>query len=1049
MQKISALIFSIFTIINVTAQTDKIIDNYPIRNIGPAAMSGRITAIAVPRNTANINYKNTIYIGAASGGVWKSVNGGISWNPIFDDQDIQSIGAISIDPNNANIIYVGTGEGNPRNSHNSGKGIYKSLDAGKTWKLIGLENTKTIHRIIVNPQNSNQIFVAAMGSIWGPNDERGIFKSNDGGATWQKVLYTNSTSGCAELVMDETNPNKLIANMYDFQRKPYTYRSGGNGSGLYISHDGGLNWTKLTNKNGLPEGILGRMGIAISQSNPNKVYALIESSSTAFYRSLDGGNSWSKMTQNPNMGNRPFYYSEIYCDPKNENRVFSIWSQVSKSEDGGKNWDILADWGHIHPDHHAFYIHPDDPKFMINGNDGGLNISYDGGQTWRFAENIPVGQFYHINIDNQIPYNVYGGLQDNGSWVGPGFLFKHGGIQNHNWQELLYGDGFDVAPLENNSNEGYAMYQGGNVYHYNLKSQKTAFIKPVHPNGINLRFNWNTALSLIPQKPNSLYLGSQFLHVSHNNGASWEIISPDLTTNDTSKLHQAQSGGLTIDATGAENYCTIIAIAPSPIYPEKDILIGTDDGQIQITNDGGKNWKNLTSNVIGLPKHAWIPYIFIDTINNPLSLGNKGKSSVWETYWLIANNYRQNDWKPYLFKSNDGGKTWQNMISSEVKGHCLSVLVNPKNHQIVFLGTDQGLYVSFNGGINWKKWKKLPSCPVQDLKFQNIENDLVIGTFGRGIWIIDDITALQKLNQHQDFQKPIQILSVNHGYCQEFNQPQGMRFGADGVWNAPNKPYGSNINLFVNKKSTDKKIELIGKIYNDQNTLIRTHKFNFDSSGFYRFQWRMIEDGFYFPTNQNIKKDETLPAGRNVEPGKYKIVISDKNNFKDSAITEVIYPNQTYNAQYYSSQTKILIEFKSIVNKAFEAYEGLKTMEQNINKISEYKWQNDTFKVHFDRIKKASNDSIILLKNLFMMPDEITYYEEATVRLNNLLELANGLIFQSSDINNNAKIAVQNAKIETEKICNRINNFVSTTWNPLMERVKKETILVVPTIKTY
>ena len=326
MQRIFGFVFALFATLTLSAQIDKIIDNYPIRNIGPAAMSGRITAIAVPRNTATINFKNTIYIGAASGGVWKSTNAGISWNPIFDEQDIQSIGSIAIDPNNANIIYVGTGEGNPRNSHNSGKGIYKSLDAGKTWKCIGLEATKTIHRIVINPLNSNQIYVAAMGSVWGPNEDRGVFKSNDGGQTWQKVLYTNSTTGCAELILDINNPNKIIANMYDFQRKPYTYRSGGNGGGLYVSNDGGSNWTKLSSKNGLPEGNLGRIGIAISSSNPDRIYALIESKNTAFYRSNDGGTNWFKTSQNPNIGNRPFYYSEIYVDPKNENRVYFSWS---------------------------------------------------------------------------------------------------------------------------------------------------------------------------------------------------------------------------------------------------------------------------------------------------------------------------------------------------------------------------------------------------------------------------------------------------------------------------------------------------------------------------------------------------------------------------------------------------------------------------------------------------------------------------------------------------------------------------------------------------
>ena len=320
--------------------------------------------------------------------------------------------------------------------------------------------------------------------------------------------------------------------------------------------------------------------------------------------------------------------------------------------------------------------------------------------------------------------------------------------------------------------------------------------------------------------------------MSHNKGGTWEIISPDLTTNDTSKLHQAQSGGLTIDATGAENYCTILSIAPNPLNPEKEIIIGTDDGQVQQTIDGGKSWSNLSGNIKGLPKNAWIPFIFLDTKNN---------------IWVVANNYRQNDWNPYLFRSIDGGTTWQSMITPTVKGHCLSITVDPQNHQLVFLGTDQGLYVSFNGGTTWKKWKKFPSCPVQDLKIQTTENDLVIGTFGRGIWIMDDISALRKLTTEISFTKNIQILGTNHGYIFDYNQPNGMRFGADAVWNAPNKPYGCNLNIYLNKKSEDKKIELTGRVYNSTNQLIRTHKFSYDSSGFYRISWRMIEDGFYFP----------------------------------------------------------------------------------------------------------------------------------------------------------------------------------------------------------
>ena len=438
---------------NESNEFEAVMRHIPKRNIGPGAMSGRVTALAMPRKgaLASVN-RNVIYAGTASGGVWKSVDGGIGWSPIFDEMDVQSIGSLAVDPLNPSVIYVGTGEGNPRNSHNSGKGLYKSIDAGKTWKCVGLESTKTIHRIAINPQNPAQLWVAAMGSVWGGNVDRGVYRSDDGGSTWQKVLYVNATTGCAELVIDPLNPQKLYASMWDFERKPWTFRSGKastvngaekkgpekgdpSGSGLYISYDGGKTWKRSGVKEGMPKGDIGRIGLAVAPSSPNRVYAFIESAETAVYRSDNGGDQWYKVSTEGNAGNRPFYYAELYVDPSNENRVYSIWSQIARSEDGGKHWDILADWGHIHPDHHAFYVHPDDPKYIINGNDGGLNISYDGGQNWRYAENIPVGQFYHVDVDDQEPYNVYGGLQDNGSWYGPAYHWVEGGIKNSEWQE--------------------------------------------------------------------------------------------------------------------------------------------------------------------------------------------------------------------------------------------------------------------------------------------------------------------------------------------------------------------------------------------------------------------------------------------------------------------------------------------------------------------------------------------------------------------------------------------------------------------------------------
>ncbi|VAW11836.1 FIG00930253: hypothetical protein, partial [hydrothermal vent metagenome] len=375
------------------------------RSVGPAGMSGRITAIDVVNDQPNI-----IYVGAASGGVWKSESEGINWKPIFDKENIQAIGAITIQQSNPDVIWVGTGEGNPRNSLNGGYGIYKSIDGGKNWKLMGLQKTRNIHRIIVDKNNPNTVYVAAIGSPWGEHPDRGVFKTSDGGVTWEKILFVNNKTGAADLVVDSSNPNKLVAAMWEHRRKPYTFNSGGEGSGLYITYDGGKNWEKKTDKDGLPKGNLGRIGLAISQSNPKVVYALIEAKKNALYKSVDGGFKWSKINDNSSgrgskgIGNRPFYYSDLFVDPQNENRLYTVFTNVNYSIDGGKSFkQLMPAYGTnvgVHPDHHAWWIHPSNPSFMIDGNDGGLNITKDKGKTWRFVENLPVGQFYHINVDN-------------------------------------------------------------------------------------------------------------------------------------------------------------------------------------------------------------------------------------------------------------------------------------------------------------------------------------------------------------------------------------------------------------------------------------------------------------------------------------------------------------------------------------------------------------------------------------------------------------------------------------------------------------------------
>jgi len=529
----------------VTGQkTDmSLFDGIKPRNIGPGGMSGRVTAFAVdPRN------ENVFYVGTASGGLWKTLNAGTTFTPIFDNEAVASIGALAVDPQRPDIVWAGTGEGNPRNSVTGGYGIYKSLDGGRTWKCMGLELTRYIHRIIVDPVNPDVIYAGAIGNPWAPHTERGFYRSTDGGLTWSRLLFTNETSGVADMVMDPSNPGKIFVAMWDHQRWPWFFRSSSEGSGLWLTRNGGDTFEKVSG--GLPEEV-GRIGLAIARSNPDYVYAYVESRPSAIYRSTDGGVNWEKRGEK-NIGNRPFYYAEIYVDPKNENRIYTLFSGVNVSDDGALTFDRRTAES-VHLDHHAWYIDPLNPDRMLDGNDGGMGITYDRGVTWRHIENLPVGQFYHINVDNETPYNIYGGLQDNGSWRGPAYAWYSGPLINEMYDFLIGGDGFDAMPVPGDSRYCYAQSQGGALRRMDVTTGWNKSIRPQAEAGEQLRFNWNSALAQDPFDNNTIYFGSQFVHKSSDRGDSWIKISPDLTTNDPEKQKQDQSGGITLEATGAES----------------------------------------------------------------------------------------------------------------------------------------------------------------------------------------------------------------------------------------------------------------------------------------------------------------------------------------------------------------------------------------------------------------------------------------------------------------------------------------------------------------
>lgn len=1038
------------------------------RSIGPAGMSGRITAI-----DAVVSNPDIIYAGAASGGLWKSVSGGTAWTPIFDKESTLSIGAIAIQQSNPSVIWVGTGEGNPRNSLNGGDGIYKSLDGGKTWKKTGLEKTRHIHRIIIDPSNPNTVYVGSIGSPWGDHPERGVYKTTDGGATWTQVLSVDQKTGVGEMVMDPSNPNKLIVNMWEHRRLPWTFKSGGPSSGLHITYDGGKTWKKITSKQGLPEGDLGRMGLAIARSKPDVVYALIESKKNALYRSDDGGENWRMVNDKTEIGDRPFYYYEIYVDPANENRLYTIYSRLSVSDDGGKSFSGIN--SSVHPDHHAFWINPENPNLIIEGNDGGLNISRDRGATWTFSENIPVGQFYHVNVDNDLPYKVYGGMQDNGSWAGPGYVWRQAGIRNSYWQEVFFGDGFDVSPDPDNSRYGYAMSQGGNLGRYDLQTGYTQFIRPTHPDAnFKLRYNWNSALAQDPFNSATIYYGSQFVHKSGNRGTTWDIISPDLTTNNPDKQRQYESGGITMDATGAENHCTILAIAPSPAK-EGVIWAGTDDGNVQLTQDGGKTWTNVTAAITGMPKNAWVPQIHVT------------KANAGEAY-VVVNNYRQFDYKPYLFHTRDFGKTWESLVMGAQVGesnYTLAVVQDPVEAKLLFLGTENGLFVSIDAGKNWTKWTNdFPAgVPVMDLVIQPREHDLVIGTFGRAIWVLDDIRPLRELAKSGDgaLNATVKLFTPPDAYLASIQQPSGPRFDADAIYNGQNRPTGARISYVVSKPAEPKpavdpktgkpvaapaakpaegrggpKYDSVKlEVFNTQGKLINTLRQKAPADmGLNRMVWNLNEQGERQP---NRERNPAMGrggfggfGGTTVLPGTYKLRLSFGGQ-KDSTMVTVKAdprfdaPAAVLEARY--NLAKQLQGYTKIASQATDRLRESKELVEDYEKRIKDAKRAD-LKEAGDKTK-AMKDSITAVFDYILGKEDkrqgITMSEKPNRY--SYVQTASQYVARSREaIGDTDRRVVKHAEDKIAEIVKRVNAFYATTWAEYKAMMEKTNL---SPFKTY
>ncbi|HKK27474.1 MAG TPA: hypothetical protein VKB18_05300 [Gemmatimonadota bacterium] len=751
------------------------------RSIGPATMSGRIgDVVGVPGT------RDTLFVGAATGGVWESTDGGTTFEPIFDDEPTLSIGEIAVHPSHHDVIWVGTGEDNPRNSVGMGRGMFRSIDGGKTWTHVGLEKSEHIARILLDPDDADVAWVAATGPLWNDGGQRGIYRTTDGGRHWSLVLAPpNPTTGGADLAMDPHNPDKIIATLWQRRRWPYFFKSGGPGSGLYLSYDGGDSWKRVTSEDGLPEGPLGKINVAIAPSNPQIVYALVEAKRTQLLRSEDGGRTWDTVNRSEGMGDRPFYYNRLEVDPSNPDRVYHIAGDLRVSDDGGHSFHSITRGKGVHVDHHAMWIDPNDPSYLVDSNDGGVYISQDRGKSWRFVSNLPLAQFYEIAVDDQVPYHVYGGLQDNGNWRGPSTSWRGGGIRNYRWVSIGFGDGFATMEDPNDPRYGWSEWQGGNLMRYDRETGYLRWTKPAPPDdSTKLRFNWNAPVAVSPQDSNTLYLGAQFVYRSTDDGMSWERISPDLTTDNLAWQQQDRSGGLTPDVTGAEMYTTVYALAPSPL--DADVIwAGTDDGNVQVTRDGGGTWTNVQGNMPDKPRNAWVSHI-------EASHHDAG------TAYAAIHDYMRGDWTTYVYRTTDYGRHWQRLPTGPVDGWARTLEEDPVNPNLLWLGTEFGLYYSLDRGRSWTQWRHgFPNgVPVDALVTQERESDLVVGTFGRAAYVIDDVRPLRALAGdpsllHAD------LHLFEPGTAVEHQQTGHITYDSPGstMYEGENEPYGATVTI--------------------------------------------------------------------------------------------------------------------------------------------------------------------------------------------------------------------------------------------------------------
>jgi photosystem II stability/assembly factor-like uncharacterized protein len=897
----------------------KLLGRLEWRSIGPANMGGRIADIeGVPGNP------NIVYVASSSGGLWKTINGGTTWSPIFERQGTISMGDIALEPNNPDVIWAGTGESATRNSVSFGDGVYRSNDGGKSWQHLGLKETERISKILIHPRNPDTVYVGALGHAFAPNPERGVFMTTDGGKTWQKTLYIDDQHGVSDMDIDPSNPNILYAGMWRFERKPWTFTSGDEKGGLFRSIDGGRTWTKLTN--GLPK-LLGRIGVQVAPSNPNIVYAMVESKEGSLFRSEDRGETFKEVSKDRRIVGRGFYYTHVRVDPMNENRVYAVASPLMLSIDGGRTFKAISPRTHI--DYHALWIDPKNPNRLWQGQDGGVAVSYDQGDKWEYVNNIPLGQFYQVHADNRLPYYwVMGGLQDNGSWSGPSRSREPAGIMNEDWRMVSFGDGFWMLNHADNPDLYLSESQGGGIVRTDMRTREQQSINPQAQDSgggpakdIKYRFNWNAPIVLSPHDKNTVYFAGNVVFKSSDFGKTWASISPDLTTNDPEKQKEA-GGPVANENSTAEYHCTVISLAESPLRAGT-IWAGSDDGNLQLTTDGGKTWSNLIRNVNGVAANSPVSHV---------EASRTGENIAYVSF----DRHMFDDFKPYAFKTSDGGRSWINIAGDlPEKAYMHIVREDPKNPNLLYAGTELGLFASYTGGSHWISLglKNLPNVAVHDIVIHPRENDLILATHGRSLWILDDATPIQRMSSQLAATDSLLFdLRPSYRAASRFT-----RYGiGDKVFTGPNPAAGALITYYLKDKPDDKasvKIQILdgaGKVVRELTNVPREQGVN-------RTNWDLTYES---ARRRRPPSDEETgffggPRGPQALPGAYtvRLVVGDKSQEKTvQVVMDPMVEVATSDLQAAFDLVVKLRDMQSASNDGLRALDSLKEQLSQIEK---------------------------------------------------------------------------------------------------------------------